>query len=453
MRDKAFDLHSYVTQNDLKYFIETYGCQMNAHDSEKLSGILEAIGYRRTDDPDEADFVIFNTCCVRENAEKRLYGNVGVYKKRKEKKKSLIVAVCGCMMQQDGAAERITKTFPFVRIVFGTHNMHKLPEMVLKVLSTGKRAICVSEDDGMIVEDIPTHRNKPPLSYVSIMQGCDNFCSYCIVPYVRGREKSRTPQAIIDEIKALVGAGYKEVMLLGQNVNSYGKGLEEKITFPQLLKRVALETGIERIRFMTSHPKDISDELIEVMAEHDNICKQLHLPVQSGSSAVLKAMNRKYTREHYLSLIKKARNAMPEVVLTTDVIVGFPGETEEDFKETLTLMNEVQYDAAYTFVYSVRTGTKAATMPGHISEQEKQRRIVELVALQNEMTFKKNKECEGRVFAVLVESMSHKDEGCVCGRTDGGRMVNFPGDESLIGRMVDVKITEGKKTTLYGEIV
>lgn len=453
MTEPNFDLHAYITDNNLKYYIETYGCQMNAHDSEKLAGILEAVGYSKTEDPDEADFVLFNTCCVRENAEKRLYGNVGVYKKRKEKKKSLVVAVCGCMMQQEGAAQRMVKMFPFVRIVFGTNNMHKLPEMLLKVFSTGKRAICVAKDEGEIVEDIPTNRNKPPLAYVNIMHGCDNFCSYCIVPYVRGREKSRTPEAIINEVKSLKEEGYKEVMLLGQNVNSYGKGLAQKTTFPELLKRVAEETGIERIRFMTSHPKDASDELISVMAAHDNICKQLHLPVQSGSSDVLHAMNRKYTREHYISIIDKARRAMPGIGITTDVIVGFPGESEEDFNSTLSLMEQVRYDAAYTFVYSVRTGTKAATMPGQISEKEKQRRIVKLVELQNEITFEKNKECEGGVFTVLVESKSLKDDSCVCGRTDTGRMVNFIGDASLIGKLVDVKITEAKRTTLFGKMI
>ncbi len=450
MQNKEFDLHEYIAERGLKYYIETYGCQMNSHDSEKLAGILESLGYAKASSPESADFILFNTCCVRENAEKRLYGNVGVYKKRRQMNKSLIVAVCGCMMQQEGAAERLVKTFPFVRIAFGTHNMHMLPEMIYKVITTGKRAVCIEKDSGLIVEDIPVHRNCPPLSYVSIMQGCDNFCSYCIVPYVRGREKSRSPEAIINEVKSLAESGYQEVMLLGQNVNSYGKGLEGGISFPELLARVAKETPMSRIRFMTSHPKDVSDELIKVIAENKNICKQLHLPVQSGSTEVLKRMNRKYSREQYLSLIDKVRKEIPDIGLTTDVIVGFPGETQEDFELTMSLMEQVKYDAAFTFVYSVRTGTKAANMEGHIDERTKQQRIMQLVALQNKITLEKNRDCEGKTYEVLVEGVSHRDEGCMCGRTEFGKMVNFKGDSSMIGKIVNIKITEGKKTTLFG---
>lgn len=452
MTDREFDLYDYITQRGLKYEIVTYGCQMNAHDSEKLAGILESIGYKKAAEGEEADFVLFNTCCVRANAEKRLYGNVGVYKKIKQRRKNLIVAVCGCMMQQDGAADKLASTFPFVRIIFGTHAMQSLPEMIYKVITTGKRAICV-EEGKEIIEDIPMHRNKPPLSYVSIMQGCDNFCSYCIVPYVRGRERSREPIQIIDEVKRLADAGYKEVMLLGQNVNSYGKGTEANMRFPELLDQIAAKTGISRIRFMTSHPKDISHELIEVMASHDNICKQLHLPVQSGSTRVLKEMNRHYTREHYLEIIEDVRAVMPGITLSTDVMIGFPGETQRDFEDTLSLMGQVRYDSAYTFVYSPRIGTKAAAMPDQIPEDEKQRRIVALVDLQNEITYEKNLECAGRRFKVLIEGVSQRDEGCVCGRTDCGRMVNLAGDESLVGSFIDVEITEGKKTTLFGKRV
>ena len=452
LTDKEFDLYEHITQRGLKYEIVTYGCQMNAHDSEKLAGILESVGYTRAAEGEEADFVLFNTCCVRGNAEKRLYGNVGVYKKIKQRRKNLIVAVCGCMMQQDGAAQRLAQTFPFVRIIFGTHAMQRLPEMLYQVFTTGKRVISV-EEGREIIEDIPMHRNTPPLSYVSIMQGCDNFCSYCIVPYVRGRERSREPMQIIDEVKRLADEGYKEVMLLGQNVNSYGKGLECDVRFPELLADIAEKTGIARIRFMTSHPKDISPELIDVMAAHDNICKQLHLPVQSGSSRILKEMNRRYTREHYLGLIEAVRRVMPDIALSTDVMVGFPGETQEDFADTLSLMEQVRYDSAYTFVYSPRTGTKAAAMDGQIPEEEKQRRIVELVALQNEITYEKNLACVGRRYTVLVEGESLRDDGCVCGRTDCGRMVNLPGGSELVGRFVDVEITEGKKTTLFGTLV
>lgn len=452
MNGNEFDLHEYITERKLKYHIETYGCQMNAHDSEKLCGILESLGYVKTEDPSSADFVIFNTCCVRENAEKRLYGNVGVYKKLKEKKKTLIVAVCGCMMQQEGAAKRITDTFPFVRIVFGTNNMHMLPQMILEAVTTGKKVIRVEEPKN-IIEDIPVHRNTPPTAYVSIMQGCDNFCSYCIVPYVRGRERSREPEAVINEVKKLASDGYKEVMLLGQNVNSYGKGLSKETNFPALLDRVAKQTGIERIRFMTSHPKDISDELIEVIARNDNIMKQLHLPVQSGSNDVLRAMNRKYTAENYLETVKKVRCAVPDIGLSTDIIVGFPGETEEDFLKTLELVKNVRYDAAYTFVYSPRTGTRAAKMPCQIDEKTKQNRIMRLVELQNEITYEKNKECVGKTAEVLVEQKSLKDENCVCGRGSDGRMINFPADSKLIGSVVRVLITEGKKTTLFGKLL
>lgn len=435
------------------YYIETYGCQMNAHDSEKLAGMLVELGYTAAPTIDEAGLVIFNTCCVRENAEKKTFGNVGALKKRKLRERDLIIAVCGCMMQQKEVAQRLVKTFPFVDIVFGTHNMADFPEMLASAQDRREHSLRIVEEEEDISEQLPMKRQAPPLCSVSIMQGCDNFCSYCIVPYVRGRERSRRSDEIVAEVAELADQGYREVMLLGQNVNSYGKGLAEQTSFAQLLRRVARETGIGRIRFMTSHPKDASDELLAVMRDEPKVCAQLHLPVQSGSTRVLRRMNRKYTREQYLELVCRARKTVPGIVLSTDIIVGFPGETDEDFEETLSLVGEVGFDAAFTFVYSPRKGTKAADFEDQIDETVKQERIVRLVALQNECTYQSNLSCEGSRQRVLVEDVSKRDEGCVCGRTDGGKMVNLPGGSELIGQFVEVEITEAKKTTLRGRIL
>lgn len=437
-------LEQYIRENNLTYQIETYGCQMNAHDSEKLAGILEELGYTPCEN-DEPDFIIFNTCCVRDNAEQRVFGNVGALKRRCAKNKSLVVAVCGCMMQQEAVANRLHDTFPFVKIIFGTGAMHRLPEMLYNTLILKKRSMDLAQEQ-TIVEDIPVHRSAPPLASVSIMQGCNNFCTYCIVPYVRGRERSRKQSEIIDEVKRLMDLGYREVMLLGQNVNSYTGGCE----FPELLDAIA-QTGIERIRFMTSHPKDASDELFRVMAKHDNICKQLHLPVQAGSDEILKRMNRHYTRADYLAKVAKARKLMPDIALTTDLMIGFPGETEEDFQDTMQLVRDVGYCAAYTFVYSPRAGTPAATMPDQIPEDVKKSRITRLVALQGELTYQDNLSRVGNLERILVEGCSTRGEG-ICGRTDGGRMVNLPGSPDLIGQFVDVIITEARKTTLYAKI-
>ncbi|MBR4078992.1 MAG: tRNA (N6-isopentenyl adenosine(37)-C2)-methylthiotransferase MiaB [Christensenellaceae bacterium] len=433
----------------MTYHIETYGCQMNAHDSEKLAGLLTELGFEPAVDAESASLVLFNTCCVREHAESKLYSNVGVFKHRKKEDPDMIIGVCGCMMQQDDAGKKLMRSFPYVDLVFGTYNMHRLPEMLYSIIVEHERVLMVEEDMN-IVEDIPTRRNAPPLSYVNIMQGCDNFCTYCIVPYVRGRERSRTPENILAEIKELRTQGYKEVMLLGQNVNSYGKGLD--CDFPTLLKRVAEETGMERIRFMTSHPKDISDELIKVMKEHDNICKSLHLPMQSGSTEILRRMNRRYTRERYLEIIRKVREEIPGIFLSTDVIVGFPGETDEDYRETLSIMREVRFDAAYTFVYSPRKGTAAAGYPDQISREVKQQRIMELVALQGDITYESNLAYVGRTETVLVEGLSRRDEKEYCGRTDSGKMVNFVAEHAEAGDFVKVKITNAKKTTLFGSV-
>ncbi|MBQ9942440.1 MAG: tRNA (N6-isopentenyl adenosine(37)-C2)-methylthiotransferase MiaB [Christensenellaceae bacterium] len=436
-------------EKGLRYYIETYGCQMNAHDSERLAGILTSVGFEPAASEEEADLILFNTCCVRENAELKIFGNVGALKKKKREKPELIIGVCGCMMQQEEVAERLAKTFPFVNIVFGTHNMVTLPGMLYKAIFEKKRTLAVSDQED-VPGSIEARREAPPLFSVNIMQGCDNFCSYCIVPYVRGRERSRASEDIVKEVTEQVKKGYKEVMLLGQNVNSYGKGLPEETDFAGLLEKIATTTGVERIRFMTSHPKDVSDRLLAVMAKYDNICKQLHLPVQSGSTRVLKEMNRKYTREDYLALIERVRRALPGVFLSTDIIVGFPGETREEFEETLSLVKEVGFDAAYTFVYSIRSGTRAARMEDQIPEEEKQRRIVQLVALQGQLTYESNLRNEGKIERVLIEGTSKRDEGHICGRTDGGKMVNLAGEESLVGQFVQVEITKAKKTTLYG---
>lgn len=442
-------LSEVIRSRGMTYHIETYGCQMNAHDSEKLAGLLAELGFTPAEDAEHASMVLFNTCCVREHAESKLYSNVGVFKHRKKEDPDMIVGVCGCMMQQDDAAKKLAHSFPYVDLIFGTYNMHRLPEMLYNVIMRKERVIMVEEDMN-IVEDIPTRRNAPPLAYVNIMQGCDNFCTYCIVPYVRGRERSRTPEAILEEVRGLCRDGYREVMLLGQNVNSYGKGMD--CDFPTLLKRVAEETGMERIRFMTSHPKDISSELIRVMKEHENICKSLHLPMQSGSTEILRRMNRRYTRERYLEIIAEVRRQIPGIFLSTDVIVGFPGESEQDYQDTLSIMKEVRFDAAYTFVYSPRKGTQAAEYPDQISKEEKQRRIMELVDLQGQITYESNLSYIGNTEKVLVEGGSRRDDQELCGRTDSGKMVNFVGDAKP-GDMVTVEITDAKKTTLFGKIV
>ncbi len=437
-----------IRSRGLRYFIVTYGCQMNVHDSEKIAGMLEQTGYVPADDPESADLILYNTCCVREHAESRVFGNVGHLKQRKEAEPGLVIGVCGCMMQQEQTAKRFARTFPFVDIIFGTHDMHLLPLMIRRALLEGERSMYLKGADSL--DELPVRRALPPLSYVSIMQGCNNFCTYCIVPYVRGRERSREPQGIIDEVKGLSGSGYKEVMLLGQNVNSYGKGTGTD--FPLLLSRIARETGMERIRFMTSHPKDASPALFEVMAANPVICPNLHLPVQSGSTRVLKAMNRGYTREYYLELVERVRGTVPGVALSTDIIVGFPGETEKDFSDTLDLVKKVRCDSAYTFVYSPRKGTRAAEMPGQIPEEEKQRRITALIDVQSQITYESNLAYVGRKETVLVEGLSRRDACESCGRTGTGKMVNFEGVFEP-GTFVDVLIREAKRTTLSGEVL
>jgi tRNA-2-methylthio-N6-dimethylallyladenosine synthase len=435
----------------LKYHIVTYGCQMNEHESEKIAGICEALGFIKTDDKAEADLIVLNTCCVRENAENKIIGNIGALKNLKAKNRKLKIAVLGCMTQQEQVAQKIYKTFPFVDIVLGTHNLNELSGLLQKAFSENKRTIDIWDSQGRIVEDETVAVGDSAISaYVNIMYGCNNFCSYCIVPYVRGRERSREPGKIIDEIKGLSEKGFREIMLLGQNVNSYGKELG--VSFAQLLSRICGETPVERIRFMTSHPKDLSDELIGVMAANEQICKHIHLPVQSGSTRILDLMNRRYTREDYLLLTEKLRAAMPGIAITTDIIAGFPTETEEDFLKTLSLVEKVRFEAAFTFVYSKRSGTSAAEMEGQIPEDVKKDRIVRLVALQNGITEEVNKSYEGTLQRVLAEGLSTRSKRHVSGRAESGKTVNFAGDESMINHFYNIRITQGKKTTLFGEI-
>lgn len=435
--------------------IKTFGCQMNARDSEKLTGILKCVGYKILPEEaeEEADFIIYNTCTVRENANLKVYGRLGKLGHIKESRHDLMIALCGCMMQEPDVVEKIRKDYKFVDMVFGTHNLYQFPELLYKALAQRQSVIEVWDGTDRIVEELPVERKYPFKSGVNIMFGCNNFCSYCIVPYVRGRERSRKPEDIIEEIKALADDGVKEVMLLGQNVNSYGKGLDEPITFAELLRRVCKIYGIERVRFMTSHPKDLSDELIEVMASEHKVCKHLHLPLQSGSSRILKEMNRHYTKEDYLALVDKIRAAMPEIALTTDIIVGFPGETEEDFKETMDVVSRVEFDSAFTFIYSKRTGTPAASMEDQVPGTTVKDRFGRLLVLVQEKAQRKNRGLSGRVLPVLVESINPQDSSLVSGRLENNSVVHFPGNENLIGQIVDVRLREAKGFYYYGERV
>ncbi|ACQ53068.1 tRNA (N6-isopentenyl adenosine(37)-C2)-methylthiotransferase MiaB [Clostridium botulinum] len=434
-----------------KFFIETWGCQMNEEDSEKLSGMLKREGYVRTEERENADVIIFNTCCVRENAELKVYGNLGILKGLKSKNPNLIIAVTGCMMQQKGMAETIKKKFPFVDIIIGTHNLHNFANYLNEVKKKDTSVLKIQEKEDIIIENMPIDRKNSMKAFVTIMYGCNNFCTYCIVPYVRGRERSRTPENIEAEIKKLISEGYKEITLLGQNVNSYGKDLEPKITFAELLKRVNNIEGLERVRFMTSHPKDLTDDVIEAIAKCDKLCEQIHLPVQSGSSEILKKMNRHYDREKYLDVVSKIKKLIPNVALSTDIIVGFPGETEKDFEETLSLVKEVEYDSAFTFLYSIRKGTPAAKFEDQVPEDVKHNRFNRLVEVVNEISAKKNKAYEGKIEEVLVEGTSKNDENKLMGRTRAGKLVNFIGNKESIGKLVNVKITKANSFSLTGE--
>ncbi len=421
--------------------ITTFGCQMNARDSEKLVGILERMGYVEV--PDEnADFVIYNTCTVRENANLRVYGRLGYLHSLKKKNPHMMIGLCGCMMQEPQVVEKLKKSYSFVNLIFGTHNIYKFAELVVSSLLSKRMIIDIWKDTDKIVEDLPVERKYPFKSGVNIMFGCNNFCSYCIVPYVRGRERSRNPKDIVREIERLVKDGVVEVMLLGQNVNSYGKNLEEPMTFAQLLTEIEKIEGLERIRFMTSHPKDLSDELIEVMKNSKKICRHLHLPLQSGSSDILQKMNRRYDKEKYLNLVEKIRTAIPDISLTTDIIVGFPGETEEDFLETVDVVEKVRYDSAFTFIYSKRTGTPAAVMENQIPEdvvKDRFNRLLEKVqTIGREMSARDT----GKVMEVLVEEQNSQDKHLMTGRLSNNLLVHFEGDPSLIGQLCQVRLDE-----------
>ena len=435
------------------YYNFVMGCQMNAHDSEKLSGMLNSMGYIETQIETKADFIIYNTCCIRENAENKVYGKLGYLKNYKQKNPNLMIALCGCMMQQESVIENIKKRYNHVDIIFGTFNLYKLPELILSRLESGHMIIDIWKEHKEIIEDLPSIRNYKYKACVNIMYGCNNFCTYCIVPYVRGRERSRKPEEIISEIKSLVKDGVKEIMLLGQNVNSYGKGLEENITFADLLREVNKIDGLERIRFMTSHPKDLSDELISAMAECDKVCKYLHLPIQSGSSDILKKMNRNYTKEKYLALIDKLKKAMPDIFISTDIIIGFPGETEEDFLDTLDVIEKVRFSNAFTFIYSKREGTPAAKMEDQVPEDIIKNRFDRLLKKLNPIVEEVHSPLVGRTFKTLVEEINHQNPLFVTGRLDNMCVVHFEGSKDLVGEFVDVRITQNKGFYLIGEMI
>ncbi len=433
----------------MKYYITTMGCQLNENDSEKLAGIVEGMGFEKTEKLEEADLVIYNTCCVRENAEERLFGKLGELKKQKEEK-GTIIAIGGCMMQEPAMLEKIKKSYNYTDIVFGTHTLHKFEEDLKKVLENGKKVRDVIDIDGEVIEDLPIKRNDNFKASVTIMYGCNNFCSYCIVPYVRGRERSREPEKILEEVEMLAKEGYKEITLLGQNVNSYDG--RENYKFANLLNDVCKIDGIERVRFISPHPKDFTDDVIEAIANNSKIARVLHLPLQSGSSAVLKKMNRKYTKEQYLELVDKIKTRIPDVVLSTDIIVGFPGETEEDFEDTLDVVRKVNYEQVFMFIYSRREGTVADKMENQIPEEIKHKRFDRLKELFDSRVSENNQKYIGTTQKILVDGYSKNDKETLTGRTDTNKVVNFKGNEELIGKMINIKITEEHKWYLTGEL-
>ncbi|MCR4692315.1 MAG: tRNA (N6-isopentenyl adenosine(37)-C2)-methylthiotransferase MiaB [Firmicutes bacterium] len=432
---------------------ETYGCQQNENDTERIRGILCEAGYEFCDRADDADLVIYNTCAVRENAEDKVYGRLGILRHIKESRPELIIGLCGCMVQQENMADKIRKVHNHVDLIFGTHALYKLPELLCEVLENKQKVTDVENSDGAICEDLPIFRDSQNKAWVSIMYGCNNFCSYCIVPYVRGRERSREPEAILSEIRDLVQNGVSEICLLGQNVNSYGKDLEKECDFSDLLRMVNGIDGVRRIRFMTSHPKDFGDKLIKTMAECEKVCHQLHLPFQAGSNLVLSKMNRKYTKEEYLEKIKKVKAAIPDIALSTDVIVGFPTETNEDFEDTLDVLREVEFDTIFSFIYSRREGTPAAKLDFVLTNEEIHRNFDRLLEVQNEISRRKNEAYVGKIYTVLVDGISKNNEKMLQGRTDTGKIVNFKGDKALTGKYVDVKIIEAHTWSLNGKLV
>lgn len=448
--------------NEKKFaVVKTYGCQQNVSDGEKLSGMLENMGYFLTEDEEKANIIVINTCAIRKNAENRIFGNIGALKSLKKKNPNMIIALCGCMTEQKDEIEKIKKSYPFVDLLFGTHSLNRFPELILKMLKSkvikNKNRIFIdNEKDEKIYEGIPVKRTGKVKAFVPVMYGCDNFCSYCIVPYVRGRERSRKSEDIVSEVEKLLENGYKEIMLLGQNVNSYGKNLEENINFAELLRRVDNFQGEYRIRFMTSHPKDATRELIDVIAESRHICKNFHLPVQCGNNRILKEMNRKYTKEQYLDIVKYAKKKIKNLSLSSDIIVGFPGEKYEEFKETIALIKEVEFISLFTFIYSPRNGTYAANLPDPISKKEKTEWLMELLKVQEEISFKEYKNMKGKIFRVLIESKS-KNENILLGRTDNNLTMEIKPEETnvenFIGEFKNVEVTYASGRTLKGRFV
>lgn len=447
-------MNSIIDFKNKKYCVVTYGCQMNLHESEKISGILSGMGMNAVNEPENADVVVFNTCCIRDTAERRALGNIGKMKELKKKNKNLLIVVTGCMTQQNGFAENMKERYQYIDVILGTHNISDLENQIRIRLEKKKRVAAVLNTDGYIDDETtPVTRTSFPNAWVNINYGCNNFCTYCIVPYVRGRERSRDMKSIISECEKLINDGYKEITLLGQNVNSYGNDVpDENVNFANLLREVAKIDGKFRIRFMTSHPKDLTEDVVKAIRDNDKICNNIHLPIQAGSNSVLKNMNRRYTREHYLGLIDMIRRYLPDCGITTDIMVGFPYETEEDFLDTMDIVEKVRFSTAFTFIYSVRKGTKAAEMP-QIPYEIKQNRIKRLIARQNEITEEISKDYVGNVYEILVEGMQEKKNGYVVGRTESGRLVSAKGDESMIGEFKNVKITAVKNAQLLGEIL
>lgn len=432
---------------------ETYGCQQNENDTERIRGMLKEAGFGFTEDMNQADVIIYNTCAVRENAEQKVFGRLGILKHMKEQRPGVVIGLCGCMVQQPHITEKIRKIHPQVNLIFGTHELYRMPELLYTAMHRKKAVVSIEPSDGAIAEDIPVLHAETQKAWVSVMYGCNNFCTYCIVPYVRGRERSREPEAVLAEVKELVSKGCTEISLLGQNVNSYGKDLDKEIDFADLMRMVNDVPGVKRIRFMTSHPKDLSDKLICAIRDCDKVCKQLHLPFQAGSDRILKEMNRRYTKEQYLEKIERVKREIPEISLSTDVIVGFPTETVEDFKETLDVIRRVEFDNIFSFIYSRREGTPAAKLDFVLSEEEIHRNFDELLKVQNEISKKKNDAYVGRIEEVLVDGVSKTDKNMLSGRCDSSKIVNFAGDESLVGKYVKVRITESRTWSLNGELV
>ncbi len=436
-----------------KYYIKTYGCQMNEHDSEKIAGMLEEMGYNPTDELEKADLIFLNTCTVRENAELKVFGKVGSLKRLKRANPDLIIGIGGCMMQVEEPVQKIKEKFPHVDLVIGTHNLHKLPELVSEIEENNQRIISVWDQEKGIIPDLPSVRKSDFQAWVTIMQGCDNYCSYCIVPYVRGHERSRPKENIINEVKNLIEDGVIEITLLGQNVNSYAQDLEADYDFADLLAELDKIEGLKRIRYMTSHPRDFNEKTIKTIADSKKVCEHFHLPIQSGSNDVLYEMNRGYTREEYLTMIDNIKEHFDHYSITTDIIVGFPGETEEDFQATLDIVKEVEFDMAFTFKYSKRTGTPAAKKDNQVREEVKDRRLQKLMKVQNKISLRQNKKLEGKILEVLVEGESKNNPDTFMGRSRTNKLVIFPRQAGLIGKVVKVKINNAQSWTLYGDVI